>query len=141
MSGDDCSASTWVHASHGSSQPPSLSFNVWGAVLRVAVGKQILARKQGCMQSSELHIRQKGGLWCMQHTREERLLLLAGSGQPQKAAGVMSALESLADWRELDNVSMARLLMGMSGEARTELRCNYATIMQGKSGSVAAAQL
>ena len=53
----------------------------------------------------------------------------------------MSALESLADWKDLDAPSMARRLMGMTAEARTELREKYAGSMQGKEGLVAAAQL
>ena len=51
----------------------------------------------------------------------------------------MNALESLAEWKELDNESMARLLMDMTKEARTELRRKYATNMPGRSGSFAVA--
>ena len=67
--------------------------------------------------------------------------ILAGATQTRRLGVSMSALESLADWKDLDAPSMARRLMGMTAEARTELREKYAGSMQGKEGLFAAAQL
>lgn len=69
------------------------------------------------------------------------ILFSAGATQAQKVVSVMNALESLSDWKDLDTVSMARHLMGMTAEARTELRSNYATTMRSKEKVTAAAQL
>ena len=43
----------------------------------------------------------------------------------------MSALESLARWKTLDTLSMAKLLMDMTAEGRTELRNSYANAVRG----------
>lgn len=52
----------------------------------------------------------------------------------------MDALESLADWKGLDRLSMARLLMGMTAEARTDLKRGYAAAAIGKGKMLAAGQ-
>lgn len=50
-------------------------------------------------------------------------MLLAGGAPPAKT---MSALESLAAWKDIDTVSMAKMLVSMIPEARTDLRESYA---------------
>ena len=43
----------------------------------------------------------------------------------------MNALESLAAWKKMDVLSMARSLLGMTIRARRELRRDYATAVGG----------
>ena len=43
----------------------------------------------------------------------------------------MNALESLAAWKGMDVISMARSLLGMTSEARGEFRRDYATAVRG----------
>ena len=50
-------------------------------------------------------------------------MLVTGGAQPAKT---MSALESLAAWKNTDIVSMAKTLISMTPEARTDLRESYA---------------
>ena len=45
----------------------------------------------------------------------------------------MNALESLAAWKEMDVISMARSLLGMTIEARGEFRRDYASAVRGGS--------
>lgn len=54
-------------------------------------------------------------------------MLLAGGAQHAK---MMSALESLAAWKDVDVVRMAKTLISMTPEARTDLRRSYAAALQ-----------
>jgi len=66
--------------------------------------------------------------------------ITAGAEQAQRPARVMNALESLAAWKDMDSSSMAKLLMGMTAEARTELRASYAALAKGNDKMVAATE-
>ena len=48
---------------------------------------------------------------------------LAGGAPPAKT---LSALESLAAWKDVDTVSMAKMLVSMTPEGRADLRESYA---------------
>lgn len=42
----------------------------------------------------------------------------------------MSALESLAAWKEMEGPAMARMLIDMTAQQRTELRYQYAAAFE-----------
>ena len=56
----------------------------------------------------------------------------AGAAQVYKPGKVMNVLETLADWQGVDTLNMARLLVGMTTEARTELRTTCFAAMKGR---------
>lgn len=46
------------------------------------------------------------------------------------AGETMSALESLAAWKEMEGPAMARMLIDMTAQQRTELRYQYAAAFE-----------